>query len=486
VTRRGRSSIAASPVLVGAVTLLVSIVAIFLSYNANSGLPFVPTYDLKARLPNAANLVRGNEVRIGGARVGVVDEIEPVANEDGDASAEISMKLDSDLEPLPVDSTFLVRPRSALGLKYVELTPGDAGAGYPAGALVPIRQARPEPVEIDEVLNTFDQATRTGAQRSLNGFGEGFAGRGEALNQAIEDLGPLVEDLEPVARNLAAPETRLDRIFRELGDAAAEVAPVAEQQASLFVNLDATFAALATVARPFIQESISESPPTFETGAAEFPKQRPFLRNTTAFARELRPGIRTLPVSAPVLADALEFGTDTLPRTPPFNRALADVFDALAEFAEDPRVPIGVRRLRETVQSLRPTIDFLTPSQTVCNYVTLWFRNISSLLSEGDANGTTQRFIIITSPQGPNNEGGPSGAPADGPDQTNHLHSNPYPNTASPGQTRECEAGNEPYLSGQTLIGTVPGDQGTETSGQDGPSISSAGMPALSSLESLR
>ena len=63
--------------LVGAVTVLVAIVAVFLSYNANSGLPFVPTYDLKANLPNAAQLVEGFEVRIGGARVGVVVEIEP-------------------------------------------------------------------------------------------------------------------------------------------------------------------------------------------------------------------------------------------------------------------------------------------------------------------------------------------------------------------------------------------------------------------------
>ena len=40
-----------SPVLVGAVTVLVIIVAVFLAYNANNGLPFVSTYDLKARVP---------------------------------------------------------------------------------------------------------------------------------------------------------------------------------------------------------------------------------------------------------------------------------------------------------------------------------------------------------------------------------------------------------------------------------------------------
>ena len=40
--RGGTAALTASPVLVGAVTLLVTIVAVFLSYNANSGLPFVP------------------------------------------------------------------------------------------------------------------------------------------------------------------------------------------------------------------------------------------------------------------------------------------------------------------------------------------------------------------------------------------------------------------------------------------------------------
>ena len=132
--RRGAGARRASPVLVGAVTVLVTIVAVFLSYNANSGLPFVPTYDLKANLPNAAQLVEGNEVRIGGARVGVISNIEPKQREDGSTYAQVTMKLDKEIEPLPVDSTFLVRPRSALGLKYVELTPGGGGAGFAAGA----------------------------------------------------------------------------------------------------------------------------------------------------------------------------------------------------------------------------------------------------------------------------------------------------------------------------------------------------------------
>ncbi len=466
MTRRaGVQGLAASPVLVGAVTLLVSIVAVFLSYNANSGLPFVPTYDVRIQLPNAANLVKGNEIRIGGARVGVIETIDAVQNGD-ETNAIVDAKLDQDLEPLPVDSTFIVRPRSALGLKYIELTPGRAKAGFKAGSVVPLSQATPDPVEIDEVLNVFDARTRVGIQQSLDGFGGGLAGRGRSLNEAIAELRPLLDDLEPVAANLADRQTQLARFFSALGDTAGEVSPVAEAQAELFVNMNTTFGALAGVARPFVQDFISEQPPTYDTGIAEFPKQRPFLRNNAAFFRELAPGVRTLPASAPLLADAFEIGTRTLPRTPALNRRLASVFESLAEFAEDPLVPRGIRRLRDLARSLRPTIAFLAPAQTSCNYVTLFFRNAASLLSEGDSNGTWQRFIIISAPQGPNAEGGPSNAPSNGPAPDNHVHVNPYPNTAAPGQTKECEAGNEDYRSGRTTIGNVPGNQGTVTSGQ--------------------
>jgi ABC-type transporter Mla subunit MlaD len=458
---------AGSPVLVGALTVLVVIVAVFLSYNANKGLPFVPTYDLGADLQNGAQLVAGNEVRIGGFRVGVVDTITPKRRPDGTTFATIHMKLQSDVEPLPIDSKLIVRSRSALGLKYVEITPGSAARGFRAGATIPLANATPDPVEIDQVLNTFDLRTRIGIRRSLVGFGDALAGRGQDLNVVIGLLPPLLTNLQSVTVNLSAPRTRLERFFPSLERAARIVAPVAQVQGELFANLDTTFTALSAVARPFIQETISQSPPTLSQLTAELPVQRAFLANATGLARDLRPGVRLLPSTLPTLADALEIGQVTLARTPPLNADLADVFVALQHFADDPLVPQGIARLNDTVTSLKPTLAFLTPAQVTCNYATLWFRNVSSVLSEGDANGTWQRFIIIPTPQGPNSESGPSSAPANGPAPANHLHANPYPNSASPGQSPvECEGGNEPYTVGQTIVGNSPGNQGTTTSGQ--------------------
>jgi virulence factor Mce-like protein len=461
VRRRGAASIAANPVLIGAATTLVVIVAVFLAYNANNGLPFVPTYDLRAEVPNAANLVRGNEVRIGGSRVGVISEITPRRREDGTVTAMLNLKLETAVDPLPDDSTLIIRPRSALGLKYVELTKGTSSRGYESGATIPVSRAQPEPVEIDEVFATFDEPTRAAQRTNLNEFGGGLAARGEALNAALGGLPALLRNLQPVMRNLSDPRTDLAGFFRGLGQSAAEAAPVAEEQAALFRNLDTTFRALADVA-PEIQETIETGPPALEASIESFPVQRPFLRNNAALFRELRPGVRALRAAAPTMADALEIGTPVLRRSVDLNRRLPPLFASLQEFAEDPVARLGVNGLRNVARILNPTIADLAPTQTVCNYVTLFFRNIASLLSEGDANGTWQRFIIVSAPLGPNNEGGPSDAPANGPD-ANYLHTNPYPNTPGGGRTNECEAGNEPWLPGRKVIGNVPGNQGTNT-----------------------
>jgi virulence factor Mce-like protein len=465
--RRGASSIAANPVLIGAATTLVVIVAVFLAYNANNGLPFVPTYDLRAEVPNAQNLVRGNEVRIGGSRVGVVNEITPRKRPDGSTYAVLDLKLETIVDPLPRDSTILIRPRSALGLKYVELTKGNAREGFAAGDTIPVARATPEPVEIDEVFSTFDEPTRAAQRANLNEFGGALSGRGQSINNALGVLPSLLRNLQPVMENLSDPETDLEGFFRGLGQSAAEAAPVAEEQAALFRNLDTTFGALAEVA-PEIQESIETGPAALEAAIEGFPVQRPFLANNEGLFRELRPGIRALRNAAPDLSSAFATGRKVLPRTIEMNEQLEQTFRSIQDFAQDPLTSLGINGLRAATSIARPTVADLAPVQTTCNYLTLWFRNVASLLSEGDSQGTWQRFIIIAAPNGPNNEGGPSDGPANGspvPDSTdaNFLHSNPYPNTPGGGRTDECEAGNEPWLKGRIVAGNVPGNQGKVT-----------------------
>ncbi|MGH2763255.1 MAG: MlaD family protein [Thermoleophilaceae bacterium] len=474
--RPGAGALSSSPVLVGAVTVLITVVAVFLSYNANEGLPFVPTYKLTAEVPNSAGLVRGNEVRIGGARVGVVSAIDAVAKPDGSVSAELTLALDMEAKPLPVDSTILIRPRSALGLKYVEITAGRSRRGWPEDATIPVERSTARPVEIDDFFNMFDDATRVGARANTTGFGAAFAGRGEALNRFFAELEPLVRELEPAMRAIGSAQAEFEEFFPALEQAAAEAAPVAGVQAQLFVALDTSFRAWASVAGP-LQETISGGPPALDTAIRELPAQRPFLRESEELFRRFRPAFASLAGAAPGLAAAFRAGEPALRRSPAFNRRLTRTIEVFEEFGHDERVPRGLDRLTRTAQLLRPLIAFVGPAQTECNYFALLFRNGASMLSESDSIGTMLRVTSLALPIVPGSEAGPAAAPADGPPpppgtllqerskiNDSFLHSNPYPNTAAPGQERECEAGNESnpphYKENQQQIGNLAGSQG--------------------------
>lgn len=468
--RRGNTSIAANPVLIGAATTLVVIVAVFLAYNANTGLPFVPSYDVRVEVPNSAGLVKGNDVRIGGTRVGIVSDITPVTGQDGKVTGVLDLKLDKIVQPIATDTRVVVRPRSALGLKYVQLTRGTGAQEVPNGGSLPISQAKPIPVEIDQFFDMFDDETRRGAQGSLLEFGNAFAGRGADINFAIQELDPFLTQLTPVMRNLASNQTDLRGFFRGLAQSAAAVAPVAETQAALFSNLDTTFTALAGIARPYIQESISEGPETLDNATEQLPKLRPLLRASAGFFRDLKPGVKALADASPALAETVQDGTPILRRVPAFNGRLAGIFEGLEKFTTDPLVSLGVNDLASTAQILEPTIAYATPAQTVCNYFATWFRNVADIFREGGSNGQLLRFSIVAAPgsieSAPNSEGFPSSAPANGPtgagfDNTNFLHTNPFPLTAAPGQPRTCEAGNEQFLPGRSVIGNVPGQAPT-------------------------
>jgi len=465
--RSGLSGVASSPILVGAVTILVVIVAVFLAYNANNGLPFVSTYDLKARVPNADALVKGNEVRIGGVRVGVVKKVVPVQLENGEVAAELTLSLDKNAEPLPVDSTITVRPKSALGLKFLQVTPGDSEKGFEAGETIPVTAAKPEPVDIDQFFDMFDKPTRDAIRQNLAGFGNSLAGRGPQLNEAIGALRRAAVSGQPILRKIVEPSSNFAGFWRALEALSATVAPVAETQAQMFVALDRTFAAFARVSRPYIQETIEKSPPTLDEVNADLPAIRPFLRDTGRFFTALRPGVKALAETSPIIAESLHAGIPVLNDSPVLNAQLQPTAEALVDFQEAPGVFNGLELLTDTNRLLKPSLSYIAPSQTVCNYWSLTFNELASASKEGNSNGNWLQFISFAPPEGSNSESTFASAPANDPaDRENHLHYNPYPQTAAPGQGKVCEAGNEKYVPGETIVGKAPELWGTDTRGQ--------------------
>jgi ABC-type transporter Mla subunit MlaD len=436
--------------MVGAVTTLIVIVAVFLAYNANNGLPFVPTYRVSAVIPNGSRLVKNNEVRIGGTRVGVIESISPtrvnpnqIANSSSQAgaatgaatqtssssqnntccvAAKLDLKLDKSAGPLPEDSIFRVRYRSSFGLKYLEITRGTgkpAPEGYVFDGLddtgtcqLPVDPktfASSEPAsakngcfqpqtEFDAINDTFNTRTRTNARTNLVGYGTGFAGRGASLNEAIGKLRPLFVNLKPVSEVLASPNTELRRFFEAMGKTARIVAPVAVQQARFFTNAAVAFDAISSDPAA-LRATISEGAPLLTQGPAQLRRQRPFLSEFAELSRRLRPGVHQLRIAIPTLNDAITIGTPVLNRSVSMNHRLRGVMVELNKLVQQPSTKTSLQRLRETFDQAEPLAKWVGPAQTVCNYWNYHWGLLAEHISERDQVGFNQRVTLVQMPQ---------------------------------------------------------------------------------------
>jgi virulence factor Mce-like protein len=466
--RRRRNSLAGSPLLIGAITALIVVVAVFLSYNANNGLPFVPTYDINVELPQASGLQKANQVRIAGSRVGIVTGLKAHENpRTGKVTAIAELKLEKKVEPLPADTRATVLSVSAIGLKYLELEKGSSHETIKAGHTIPVSQTR-EPVSIEELFNMFDQKTRTAIKINTNNFGDGLAGRGLGLNNTISELRPLVTNAVPVLHNLASPQTDLRGFFKGLLRASEQAAPVAEAQASYYTDLDIFFKAFASVT-PSIEAATEGGPASLEQATHSLPYEKGLVENSTEFMHLLRPSAAALKTIAKPLGHAFDVGAVNLRAATALNTRLAESSQALEQFGQNPVVTAAFEAFTQTVEVGNPLLAGLAPEQAQCNYFTLAFRNLASLEAESVGSvGTAARAGFILAPVGVNNEGFPSATYANGPSSepltkgssqildNNHLHFNPYPNVYGPGQAAVCEAGNETYQAGKAVIGNVP------------------------------
>ena len=433
-------TIVANPILIGASTLLVALVAVFLAYNANTGLPFVPTYDVTALVHDADQLNHNADVRIGGKRVGAITKIEAVPTKDGSSVARLELKLEQMAGPLPADTQVQVRPRSIIGLKYLQLTLGHAKRTIASGGTIPLSSSRSN-VDLQDALNAFDLQTRTSVRRISREFGNGFAGRGEDLNTAIRGFAPLTRHLAPVMRNLAAPATDLDGFLRGLDSAATAVAPVAVGLGGLFDGAATTLHAIARVDRAWGQV-VEQTPATERVATEALHTARPVLVRATRLAEELRPGVAYLPKASTRLASAIEVGTPVLRRADRLADRLAGTLAALRTLVRDPATSGSVVELTRSLQALVPLLDVLVPGQTRCNYLGLYFRNAPSVISEGDANGNWFRFMPLqNTPDGTYKGKVPA-----------NEHFDPYVDNGAQGH---CVAGNERYEPG-THIGPPP------------------------------
>ena len=439
----GLRALANDPVLVGAIALLVGAIAVFLSYNANSGLPFVPAYQISINVPDAAELTKSSDVRVGGARVGQVITITAETPAHGKPYARVKVKLQPSTK-VPVDTVTEVKPRSILGAKYLALEFGHSKRTVPAGGVLRLSTSK-APVELSDAFNVFGDQTRQGVQNVITDLGDVTAGRGTAFSEAISSLGQAMPGLERVLRATVSPRTNLSRFISGAAEVTSALAPQSAAIVSLIDRATSTLRAIDAAGNA-LGQTVEALPSTEAQAPTTLTHLTPVLADAASLAREIRPATAILPASSRKFAASLVGSLGPLRSQP---TALADVFsatlrgiDGLAAFRPFVKQDFGSLFLTTTI--LGASLKSIMPAQMNCDVAGLWTRNLSSTVSEGDSAGTWIPFYPILQ----------LSEMFQAPKASSTLHANFYPNE----NAGECESGNEPFSGGQH-IGNPAGAQ---------------------------
>jgi phospholipid/cholesterol/gamma-HCH transport system substrate-binding protein len=449
--RRNRGLLVREPVLLGAVAVLMSIVAIYFVYTLDSrGLPFVPTYDVQAVLADAESLGKTGDVRLAGVLVGRVHERHIEVLPDGQTRAVLTLALDKSLEPLAADSRVQMRAISTLGGSYVELLPGHSR--QPLRGPLDGTHA-PHTVSLHDSLEAYDKRTRGAVGDYLTGYGNALVGRGSDVNEIVAIAPDTLKSLDGAMR--ALPDHGLSSFIDGFARFSGALAPVADQQAGFFRGLDRTFAAMGSV-REDVAAATADAPPALAAGTEGFPAQRRLLHETAGLFAALRPGLRAVRGASADIAGASTGAPGAFAATRRLAPRLTASGQAVSRFARDPIVVPSLAALAETFGTLVPTARAAQGVQGVCNYANVLLRNLLSVVSDGTSNGNWISAVAVLTLPGHNSESSAAFGPSD------TLHATTTPNIGE-GPQPECESGNEAYAAGKQVIGHAPGRQAAAT-----------------------
>ncbi|WP_205698856.1 MlaD family protein [Conexibacter sp. SYSU D00693] len=311
-------------------------------------------YVVRVPLTNAGGLQDGSAVRIAGIDRGRVDlRLEP-----GDRVV-AELELEDGAGPVGRDASVAVVSANFLGLKRVELDPGDARrAPVPSGTTVPADRVT-TPTDLDQVLGVFDADTRTRAQVLLTEAGEAVVGRRVDIRKLLEQFPVGLEDASAVLAQLRADDRTMDDLLARSGRFVREVT---RERRALTRMVDTVGDTAQTVAarRAQLRTTLARAPQTLRT-------LRGFLGDLETTTKDLGPAAREIAAAAPPLAA-------TLREVDGFREAAAPTLDVATDAGPDlsrlatKATPV-LRRARPTAQavagmaqSLKPVSDTLDGS----------------------------------------------------------------------------------------------------------------------------
>lgn len=311
-------------------------------------------YTVLFRSSDVKNLQERADVTSAGIDVGTVESEEVV-----DGHTIVKLKLDGDLAPLHEGATVRVGVKSLVGASYVDVVDG-SGPAISSGAVLP-DSAVIAPVDVDEVIATFDPATREALSASLQSLGVATDGTSESVGALMDGLSQLGEGGFTALSAISAQTEDLKALTRETGTLL-EALDTGRGQIAQVVRDAQTLTAATAGQSEALSETMRQLPPTLDSARdatgdlSELGDElSPVARNLRRAAPDLNGALLQLPTVTrglkgilPPLDATLKAAPGTLKRVPTFG-------NDVQELAPD---------LRSLLQDVNPMLNYLRPYGT--------------------------------------------------------------------------------------------------------------------------
>lgn len=245
----------------GTLLLVVVIVLLLLTLGGRKQATYYLTF------ANASQLVRGDQVQVGGVPVGQVKEIQL----QHDYKVRITIHLESSLVPLHRGTIAEIRvpSLSSVANRYVALSPGpNNAAALPSGSTLPTSATR-EVTDLDQLFDTFNAKTRKGLQGLFQGSAETYVGAGPQLQFDSRYFPPAINALDHVLAELGRDGPLLESFLVESAKATTILSGRSQQLTELISHANTVFATIGSESQN-LTAGLHQLPSTLKQGNALF------------------------------------------------------------------------------------------------------------------------------------------------------------------------------------------------------------------------
>jgi phospholipid/cholesterol/gamma-HCH transport system substrate-binding protein len=335
------------PLAVGALALVVLIVAFIVFSGGGSS-----TYKLE--FAEADQLVRGNQVQVGGVPVGSVKEIELTH----DFKALVTITVNSSLLPLHAGTVAQVRvpSLSSVANRYIALSPGPNNApALSEGARLPASATR-NVTDLDQLFNTLNPRTRKGLQQFIQGTADSYVGQGKSLQGATEYFAPSLSATDHFFAELVRDQSTFTNFLVETAKAVTTIGARKNELADLVESANTSFTAIGSE-QARLAQGLKQLPVTLRQGNRTFADLPSTFRALKKLVDASRPTVQPLNKLFSKLQPLLTTATPVVKNfstafsQPGANNDLTDFVRALPGLAAtlETSTPAAVTSLRESV-----------------------------------------------------------------------------------------------------------------------------------------